>query len=60
GYENIVKYLIDNGAYINRNNDDDNSLLHIAYTIENINIVKYLISNDVYIKINNNNGDTPL
>jgi len=55
---NIVKYLVEHGADVNKENKDGDTPLIIAWQDEEI--VKYLIEHGADINIENEYGNTPL
>lgn len=60
GHIEIVKCLVDNGAYINAKDICGNTPLHCAAHDGHIEIVKYLIDNGAYINEQDNNLCIPL
>jgi len=58
--EEILKYLIEKGANVNKPDKDGNTPLIISCKSNNDNIVKYLIQNRADISKVNNDGDSPL
>jgi len=60
GNENIVKYLVDHGAYINKQNEYGETSLHYACRNGNENIVKYLVEHGADINKQNSFHETPL
>ena len=59
GHLKIVKYLIDNGANINSENDDIPALLMASYR-GHLEIVKYLVGKGADVNIKDQNGTTAL
>ncbi|KAG4083869.1 ankyrin [Neocallimastix lanati (nom. inval.)] len=60
GNENIVKYLVEHEADINKETDNGQTPLFDACRKENENIVKYLVEHGADINKETNNGKTPL
>ncbi|OUM58897.1 hypothetical protein PIROE2DRAFT_64118 [Piromyces sp. E2] len=58
--EEIVEYLIENGADIDKGNNTGDTPLIISCKKGNDNIVNYLINNGANINKENEDGDTPL
>ena len=56
----IVHYLVENGADIHATDDRDNSPLHLASILGNVQIVKYLVKHGADITARNGDGATPL
>ncbi|OUM57241.1 hypothetical protein PIROE2DRAFT_33019, partial [Piromyces sp. E2] len=56
----IVKYIIDHGADINKENNDGETPLHFACTNGNENTVKYLVGHGANIDKEDEEGITPL
>lgn len=59
GFKEFVEYLLDSGAYINAQNDDLNTALHIALIFKNFTISDFLLKKGANEKIVNNYGYTP-
>ncbi|XP_046580961.1 ankyrin repeat domain-containing protein 17-like [Haliotis rubra] len=60
GYRDVFDLLVKKGADLTQVDDDGNSILHLACTV-NVQIVKYLLShNTVDINTRGKNGRTPL
>ena len=49
GNENITKYLVENGADINKENKDGKTPLFYSCNIRYANLVKYLIENNAKV-----------
>ncbi len=60
GHLEIVKYLIDEGAYINAENEEGYTALMWASSAGHLEIVKYLISKNANMNVKDNNGVTAL
>ena len=56
----IVKLLIENGADINKSNNDGWTSLYLAVNKRHLEVIKLLIENGADINKSNNNGWTPL
>ncbi|MDR2760891.1 MAG: ankyrin repeat domain-containing protein [Rickettsiales bacterium] len=56
----LIKYLIFNGASINKQDSMGNSALHDAILTFNGNIMKFLVVNGSDMDLQNSDGDTPL
>ncbi|MDR1235455.1 MAG: ankyrin repeat domain-containing protein [Holosporaceae bacterium] len=60
GDERMAQVLIDNGAEVNRKNDEGYSSLHIAVMREHTNVVVILLDNKANIDEQGNAGNSPL
>merc|ERR1712137_955541 len=60
GYLEVVTYLKEQGADINKTTTEGATPLHIAAEGGHNDIVNYLLDNGVDINVQNNSGDTPL
>ncbi|ORX85834.1 ankyrin, partial [Anaeromyces robustus] len=60
GNEDLVKYLIEHGADINKENRGGETPLFLACRSGNKNLVKYLIDLGADINKENEEGETPL
>ncbi|ORX65883.1 ankyrin, partial [Anaeromyces robustus] len=60
GNEDLVKYLIEHGADINKENEDGKTPLFWACESGNEDLVKYLIDLGADINKENEKGETPL
>jgi len=60
GYKAIVKYLVEQGTYINKENEDGETPLFEACINGNTEIVKYLVENGADINKIDRFGRTPL
>ena len=54
-----VKFLVENGAYINARNNDGETALHCA-TKGELSVVKFLVESGIDMNARNNNGETAL
>ena len=60
GYIDILKQLVENGAYINKEDNNGTTPLFIACKEGHENVVKYLLEHRANINKEDNNGWTPL
>jgi ankyrin repeat protein len=60
GFTEIVKLLIENGADLNKSNNDGCTPLHLAATYGHLEVIKLLIENGADIHKSDNGGCTPL
>ena len=58
-YPEIVKYILDKGADVNKQNDNGDTALHIAAKNDNVEIIELLIKNKAALDIPNKEGVIP-
>ncbi|CAG2217627.1 ANKRD44 [Mytilus edulis] len=57
----VVRMIIQNGADVNKQNENGDTALHLAISADvDIDVLRILIKRGSSLKINNNNGKTPL
>lgn len=59
GYRDMIILLLDNGIYVNYQDDKGDTPLHVAYRNERLDIIKLLVDNGSSISIKNNKGMVP-
>jgi len=60
GNKSAIKFLLEQGADINKENEEDETPLFLAYKNGNGNIVKYLVEKGADINKENEEDETPL
>ena len=61
GHLNMVKYLTESGADLNKQDTDGQTCLHFAVSCDYVDIVKYLIENkNIDVNRADNDGQKPI
>ncbi|MEM7055454.1 MAG: ankyrin repeat domain-containing protein [Bacteroidota bacterium] len=60
GHSNVVKYLVEQGADVSKQDNEEGYVLHYATSGGDVNIVKYLIERGAKVHVKDKNGFTIL